>query len=338
MAKGRVLRVTATVLWACSACETRTVVPVEVATVEVDPSTLELVAGEARTARAIPRGAGGELLSGRQVGWSTDQGSVATVDADGRVEGVGPGETTLRASVEGVVGTAAVTVLEGPSVSVSPSAVVLTASPGSTSDARVVNVTNAGHGTLSGLSVSAAYRAGEPSGWLTAGLSGTTAPADLTLAGSAAALGEGVYQATVTVASPVNGGSSATVTVDLQVQPAPPSIVLGVDAVSFSGVVGGQLPIDQKVTVTNGGNGSLTGLSAAVVYEGDVSGWLQASLLSSTAPTDLQLRASVGLLPVGRYRARVEVSSAVASNSPRSLTVDFEVAPSSAPEREAHRP
>jgi hypothetical protein len=337
MAKGRVLRVAATVLWACAACETRTVEPVEVATVEVDPSTLELVAGEAHTARAVVRGVGGELLSGRKVSWSTDHGSVATVDAEGSVRGVGAGETTLRASVEGVIGTAAVTVLEGPSVSASPSAVVLTASPGGSSETRVVNVTNAGHGTLSGLSVSVAYQAGGPSGWLTAGLSGTTAPADLTLSGSAASLADGVYQATVTVASPVNGGSSAAVTVDLQVEPPPPAIVLGVDAVSFSGVLGGQLPINQKVTVTNGGTGSLTGLTAAVVYEGDVSGWLQADLSSSTAPTDLQLRASVGLLPVGRYRARVDVGSAVASNSPQSLTVEFEVAPASAPAREPRR-
>ena len=333
MAHRRAIWVGALALLVGTACENRTVVPVEVASVEVDPSDLSLVEGESRTARAVPLGPGGEQLTGRTASWATDAASVATVDSDGKVEAVLAGETTVRATVEGVVGTASVTVLEGPSVSLSESAAKLAAVVGRDSDEHVVDVTNRGHGVLSGLSTSLAYRSGDPTGWLTAGLSGTTAPASLTLAASAAALTTGTYRATVTVASPSNGGSSAKVTVDLEVQPPPPTIVLDVDGVSFSGVVGGQVPAVQEVAVTNGGNGTLSGLSAAVTYQGSAAGWLSVALSRTTAPATLTLRASVGLLPAGSYSASVDVISAVASNSPQSLTVTFNVAPVSVPPR-----
>lgn len=345
MANPGALRVAAIVLWACAACETRTVVPVEVASVDLDPTALEIVVGQSRTARAVPRGQGGEMLGGRQVSWATDESAVATVDGEGRVQGVAPGETTLRATVEGVVGTAPVTVLEGPSVALAQASLTLQAFIGGDSDTRVVAVTNGGHGELSGLSVAVTYRAGDPTGWLTAGLGGTTAPTDLSLTASAGSLTPGAYQATVTVASPINGGSSAAVTVDLRVDPPPPTIVLGDDAVSFSGLVGGQKPAVQDVDVANGGSGVLSGLSVEIVYEGKDTGWLQADLASTTAPTTIELRASVGLLPVGRYQATVEVHSDVALNSPQVLTVDFEVSSASAsargapafPDVEAHR-
>jgi hypothetical protein len=321
----------ALLLLASTGCENRTIVPVEVAAVDVSPSSFSVVEGESRIVRAIPRGPGGDELTNRTVTWATDAASVATVGADGTVEGVREGQTTVRATVDAVVGTAEVTVLAGPSVSLSASTVSITAFAGQAAAVSTVEVTNGGNGVISGLTASTAYRAGEPEGWLSAALSGTTAPAELSLAASAASLSTGSYRATVTVSSPVAGGVSASVTVDLTVEPPPPAIVLDVDAVSFSGVVGGQVPARQEVAVANGGSGTLSGLSASVDYQGGPGGWLQAELTDGTAPTVLVLRASAGLLASGRYHAVVDVSSSVASNSPQRLTVEFEIAPPSAP-------
>ncbi|HSG07883.1 MAG TPA: IPT/TIG domain-containing protein, partial [Longimicrobiales bacterium] len=47
--------------------------------------------------------------------------------------------------------------------------------------AQQINVTNAGTGTLNGLSTVISYQAGQPTGWLTAALNQTTAPATITL-------------------------------------------------------------------------------------------------------------------------------------------------------------
>ena len=149
----------------------------------------------------------------------------------------------------------------------------------------------------------------------------------LSISASAATLAPGAYQAVVTVQSATGRGSSAQVTVDFGVEPASPSIVLDVQDVSFSGVVGGQVPAVQKVAVTNGGGGVLDALSDTVAYAlGEPGGWLQASLTGTEAPTQLTLQASVGLLPAGTYHAVVEVRSSVAANSPQTLTVTFEVA------------
>jgi len=135
------------------------------------------------------------------------------------------------------------------------------------------------------------------------------------------------YQAVVTVQSAAGLGSSARVTVDFDVEPAPPSIVLDVQDVSFSGVVGGQVPAVQQVGITNGGGGVLGDLSTSIAYgSGEPNGWLRADLAATEAPTQLTLQASVGLLQAGTYHASVEIRSSVASDSPQTLTITFEVA------------
>ncbi|MCU0638756.1 MAG: hypothetical protein MUF59_02655 [Candidatus Krumholzibacteria bacterium] len=68
---------------------------------------------------------------------------------------------------------------------------------------QVVSVTNTGAGTLSGLGATISYQAGQPTGWLSAILGGTIAPADLTIQATTGggALASGIYNATVRVAS-----------------------------------------------------------------------------------------------------------------------------------------
>jgi outer membrane protein assembly factor BamB len=70
--------------------------------------------GQTRSLTAAPLDARGDTLRGRTITWSTSDASRATVDAAGNVTGRGAGTATITATVEGVEGTAAVTVLARP--------------------------------------------------------------------------------------------------------------------------------------------------------------------------------------------------------------------------------
>jgi uncharacterized protein YjdB len=102
---------------------TVTVQRVPVAAVQVTPSAASVAMGAFTQLGATPRDAAGNALAGRTVAWSSANEAVATVTSDGRVLGVAPGTTTIRATSEGVTGTATVTVTAV--VRVSPTAVTL---------------------------------------------------------------------------------------------------------------------------------------------------------------------------------------------------------------------
>src|SRR5439155_3562155 len=70
-----------------------------------------------------------------------------------------------------------------PASDLSPTSVSFGATPGGANPApQTVSITNGGGGTLSGLAVEPiSYGTGQPTGWLSATLSGSTAPATLTL-------------------------------------------------------------------------------------------------------------------------------------------------------------
>ncbi len=90
-----------------------TVTPVPVASVSVSPATASLVVGGTQALAASARDAAGNVLTGRTVTWSSGAPAVATVSATGLVTAVTAGTTTIRATIEGVVGTATLTVTGG---------------------------------------------------------------------------------------------------------------------------------------------------------------------------------------------------------------------------------
>jgi uncharacterized protein YjdB len=102
---------------------TVTVQRVPVAAVQVTPSAASVATGAFAQLAATPRDAAGNALAGRTVTWSSANEAVATVTSDGRVLGVAPGTATIRATSEGVTGTATVTVTAV--VRVSPATVTL---------------------------------------------------------------------------------------------------------------------------------------------------------------------------------------------------------------------
>ncbi|MFG1691197.1 putative Ig domain-containing protein [Gemmatimonadota bacterium] len=93
-------------------CTDTVVVVVEVAQVDVSPSSPSIVVGQTTQLAAVPRDAGGNQLftEGRQVTWSSGGNSIATVDSNGLVTAVFSGEATISVRVDGITGTATISV------------------------------------------------------------------------------------------------------------------------------------------------------------------------------------------------------------------------------------
>jgi alpha-tubulin suppressor-like RCC1 family protein len=181
---------------------------------------------------------------------------------------------------------------------------------------------------LSGLAVGAiSYGSGQPTGWLSATVSSGTAPATLTLRATIGSLTGASYTATVPVTSGLARNSPQTVTVTLIVGPPPPAIVLSPSSISFVTTYQGANPAPQTVSIANGGSGTLSGLAVGTITygSGQPTGWLSASLSGSAAPAVVTLTATLGLLRPGTYTATVPVASGVASNSPQTVGVTFNV-------------
>jgi hypothetical protein len=108
---------------------------------------------------------------------------------------------------------------------------------------------------------------------------------------------------------------------------APPSIQLSDTSRIFTAVVGGGSPAPQTVSVTNGGGGTLSGLTCGPIEygQGQPTGWLTCSVSPTTAPATVTLSVTTGSRAAGTYTATVPVRSGVANNSPQNISVTFEV-------------
>jgi len=79
--------------------------------VRVSPDSADVTIGATLTYAAELRDAGGTVLTGRPITWTTGNTSIATVTAGGVVTGVAAGTTTVRATSEGVFDVAVVRVV-----------------------------------------------------------------------------------------------------------------------------------------------------------------------------------------------------------------------------------
>ncbi len=315
--KGRLVAALLGLVWLLG-CDDVAVTAVEVASVAVSPGQVALFPGETVDLTATPRAASGSALEDRTVSWRSEDPAVATVNAQGRVQGVAPGQTRIVATAEGAEGSATITVNARPLIGLSSAGVVFEGVEREGSLPPIgVQVTNEGGGTLGGLSASVEYAAGEPTGWLQAQLSGTQAPTTLTLVANTAQLGFGVWRAEVRVASELAGNSPQTVQVEIRVEALPARIELEPERVGFAVEEGGSAPPAQEVQIRNGGGGELAGLGVSIRYPaGEPQGWLDVALSGSSAPATITLGADPTGLPTGVYDAFVEVASAGAENSP----------------------
>lgn len=93
-----------------SATAVLTVAPRPVSSVRITPSALTLDVGKSATLAAAALDATGAPLASVTVGWRSNNSTIATVDAGGRVTAVGGGATTISATIGDVSALAAVAV------------------------------------------------------------------------------------------------------------------------------------------------------------------------------------------------------------------------------------
>ena len=194
-----------------------------------------------------------------------------------------------------------------------------------------VAVTDTGDAPLTGLGVGTiAYSAGA-TGWLTASVNPTTAPASLLLRPNTTGLAPGDYSATVPVTSTIAGVAPSSLTVSYHISAAPPPPVIGVSPTSIAFTAGrnfGTLPAQQSVAITSSGVGTISGLSASVSYTGLTTGWLtQPSFAggNTTAPTTLLVQPNSTSLPAGVYNATIHLTSTTAGVVPVDVPVTYVV-------------
>ena len=97
--------------------------PVPVASVAVSAPRTSLTVGETTQLTATTRDAGGAVLTGRAITWSTSASNVVTVSAAGLVTAVAAGTATITATSEGRSGSVAISVTTPPPAPVATVAV-----------------------------------------------------------------------------------------------------------------------------------------------------------------------------------------------------------------------
>ncbi len=323
----RRLWVAAAVLLFLNGCEDVSVTAVEVASVAVAPAQGTLFPGDTLRLTGTTHDASGTPLEGRAVTWTSEDGSVATVNGSGLVEAHSVGEATIRASSGGGSGTAAITVGPRPEIVFSLSEVSFDGAAGGDATEPVqLLVTSSDGGALPPLTIEVAYSAGQPTGWLETSLQGSQSPAILSIRARPETLPSGLYQAEIRVQSTEAANSPQSVPVTFNVGATPPSIQVSAAAIGFVWEEGQPAPSPQLVRIANAGGGELDGIATTVRYTtGQATGWLTAQLDRTIAPAELSLRATPGALSSGTFDAFVDISSDRAPNSPQELRVRLTV-------------
>ncbi len=143
-----------------------------------------------------------------------------------------------------------------PMIALNPTSRSFTATQGAANPAsQTVAVTNSGGGTLSGLSIGTVTYGAGASGWLqTPTLSGTTAPATVTLQPLTGSLTPGTYSATVPVLSSVATNSPQNITVNFTVNAvaANPCAFASATPIAVGQTINGTLSTTTSCLLTSG--------------------------------------------------------------------------------------
>lgn len=310
-----------------------TVSAVPVASIQLTPRTLTMVDGQAGQLQARPLDASGKPVAGRVVLWFTNNATVATVNANGRVVGQSPGSAVITATSEGKSATTNITVKPP-----APNAVVITPGQAVVQEAATVQ-----------LSASVLDGQGQVIPGATVSYSSSD-PAIATVSSSGMVSGVKPGRATITATS---GGKTGTADVTVTptpvsrvaVTPAQPAVVVGRSlTLSAQGVSATGQPLTGRTVSWSSsapnvadvnGSGVVTGITAgnAVIFAGidGVLGWANVTVVpapvatatvspsSSTVPIgqtgqlSAELRDAAGNLLAGRVVAWSSTRTSVAS-------------------------
>jgi uncharacterized protein YjdB len=191
------------------------VTPARVALVRLRPPDGTVTIGKTLQLAADPLDNAGSVLTGRTVLWSSSATAIATVNGTGLVTGVSAGAATIHATVDGVDGGAAITVVAAPVAQVR-----VTPSNGSVAEGASFQLTatalDASGGTLSGRVIT----------W-------ATSNASIAVVSSTGAV-QGMSAGTATITATcegVRGSASITVTLvpvsSITVTPSNPTVIVG---------------------------------------------------------------------------------------------------------------
>ena len=199
-----------------AACDEGGTPPPVASDVAVSPATIEVTEGDEVQAQATVRDDNGNAIPGATVEWSSDDESIATVDGSGMVAGVTAGATVVRATYNGIAGTADVTVDAAAEFTVSQRTVTIPGYVGSEHAPIVLDIGGPDADSITGLGVQVTYES-EAVDWITTELGGTSVPSTLTLGVSTEGLQAGVYAGSVLLASdtPEEGQREIDVTLTL---------------------------------------------------------------------------------------------------------------------------
>ena len=123
----------------------------------------------------------------------------------------------------------------------------------------------------------------------------------------------------------MNGNKNVTAVFSPPVQA--PLIQLSPSSLTFTATSGGTAPSPKNVSITNGGGGTLSGLSRS--YPDGTPLWLYSTLNGNTGPAVLTVSVSMmgpfGAFGAGTYTTRIAINASNASNSPQYINVTFTI-------------
>ncbi len=153
--------------------------------------------------------------------------------------------------------------------------------------------------------------------WITVNPFRAITPDSIAVSIATDTLPQGTYFGAVRIIDPMVTDSTIVIPVELKVQ----SAVLSVsrDTIRFTAPAGYDTSLANSVTITNTGLGLLDWTAT------DTVNWLSLSDTVGSAPATLEISVSPLNLPVGEYTVPVAIEAGVATNSPDTLWVVFDV-------------
>ena len=308
-----------------------TVAAAPVASIHIMPNPAGIKPGETVQLTVVARDAANQPIAGVVPTWATTNDHIATVSQTGLVTGVGNGNVNITASVNGVMGGAAVFV-GTPSIAPNPGSLTIPVQQGHAAQAQIT-INNGGGGLLTGLQAGtfSNYFNGSPAPWVTTSFNTTTAPAVLTITASPdMTVDPGVHQLRFDVMAPGASNSPYTFfSINITVIAAgvtPVNATIAPSPGSFSITVPAGSSQQAQLTINNSGPQPLTNLSAGPFsnyFTGEAYPWITTSFASTTAPATLTVTASPPAnVPPGDYMVRFDVMSPGATNSPYTFYVN----------------
>lgn len=182
---------------------------------------------------------------------------------------------------------------------------------GSNPAIKTVSVVNSGSGTLN-------WAATESASWLSLSPASGTGAGTITLSVTTAGMTAGTYSAPITIAATGATNTPQTITVTLTLT-APGTIGLSPTTLNFTAIQGGSNPINQGLTISNTGGGTLSWTVS------DDATWLTPSPTSGTGTGTSTISINTTGLATGTYNATISIASTGATNSPRTIPVTLTV-------------